>query len=188
MLFVDADLTCAQARGVERDTAAFGSASAAEEAYRSRYHAACLLYLDEVDPAAHASIVVDNTLVEHPVLRRIGGASTDSVLVFSYGTLQQPDVQYATFGRPLDGAADALPGHRTEWVTITDPAVIEASGSDRHPIVCASDNPNDRVDGTVLTLTTEELAAADHYEVADYRRVRVTLASGAAAWVYLAAN
>ena len=33
----------------------------------------------------------------------------------------------------------------------------------------------------------EELAAADRYEVADYKRVAVTLASGLTAWVYVRA-
>jgi hypothetical protein len=38
--------------------------------------------------------------------------------------------------------------------------------------------------GTVLAVTPAELAQADAYEVEDYRRDRVTLASGQAAWVY----
>jgi hypothetical protein len=36
-------------------------------------------------------------------------------------------------------------------------------------------------------ITEEELAAADAYEVADYKRVSVTLASGLTAWVYVQA-
>ena len=41
--------------------------------------------------------------------------------------------------------------------------------------------------GKVLRLTPAELAAADVYEAADYRRERVTLASGTSAWVYVKA-
>ncbi|MEI7933194.1 MAG: gamma-glutamylcyclotransferase family protein, partial [Alphaproteobacteria bacterium] len=45
----------------------------------------------------------------------------------------------------------------------------------------------DRVPGTVFEITAEELAAADRYEVADYKRVSAKLASGLTAWVYVKA-
>ncbi len=63
--------------------------------------------------------------------------------------------------------------------------MIAASGTDRHPVVRAAD-PTRSVDGSVFTITPAELAAADLYEVDDYRRFLVPLASGASAWVYLA--
>lgn len=56
-------------------------------------------------------------------------------LLFSYGTLRQPDVQLATFGRQLDGHRDAIVGFDLDYLTITDPHVIATSGSDRHPIL-----------------------------------------------------
>lgn len=108
------------------------------------------------------------------------------VLLFSYGTLQDPAVQLANFGRRLDGAPDALPGFRTDWVEIIDPKVIAESGLSRHPIVRPSDDPADRVPGTVFRIAPTELEAADAYEVDDYARVSVRLASGATAWVYVA--
>jgi hypothetical protein len=108
--------------------------------------------------------------------------------LFSYGTLQQDGVQQESFGRLLEGSPDTLPGYRTEWVTITDPDVIATSGSDRHPIVRSSGNADDVVRGTVFTISAAELAAADEYEVDDYRRVEVVLGSGTRAWVYLAAD
>ena len=37
-------------------------------------------------------------------------------LLFSYGTLQQDDVQRATFGRLLTGQRDTLPGYLQEIV------------------------------------------------------------------------
>ena len=80
-----------------------------------------------------------------------------SEFLFSYGTLQQDEVQMASFGRLLKGAADA-PG-----------------GADDH------------VPGMVFEITAEELAAADRYEVADYKRVAAKLASGLTAWVYVKA-
>lgn len=113
--------------------------------------------------------------------------STDEVLLFSYGTLQQAEVQRATFGRLLAGRAAAVPGYRLEWLTITDPDVITTSGSDRHPLLVA-DTDTDPVVGTVFTITAEELAAADEYEVDDYARVRVALDTGEEAWVYVFAG
>lgn len=109
-------------------------------------------------------------------------------LLFSYGTLQQPEVQQATFGRELDGRPDAIVGFTLDYLTITDPQVITISGSDRHPILRPSDRPGAHIDGTVFALTTAELAAADDYEVAAYRRVSVPLRSGPQAWVYVFAG
>ena len=107
--------------------------------------------------------------------------------LFSYGTLQQDDVQLATFGRLLAGVADRLPGYARTMVAIDDPAVVATSGKSHHPIV-APGAPADAVDGTVFEITDEELANADRYEVAAYTRVAVTLASGRAAWVYVDAR
>lgn len=111
--------------------------------------------------------------------------SEKSELLFSYGTLRQQEVQRATFGRLLDGAADALVGFRVESVEITDPDVLAKSGKRFHPIVVRSGDADDRVDGAAYWITREELAQADAYEVADYERVEATLASGARAWVYV---
>lgn len=105
--------------------------------------------------------------------------------LFSYGTLQQENVQLATFGRLLKGAPDALVGFKQELVEITDPDVLAKSGKRFHPIVMRSGVDSDRIEGTVFEITVEELAAADRYEVDDYERIAVTLASGSGAWVYV---
>ena len=63
--------------------------------------------------------------------------------------------------------------------------MLAKSGKRFHPIVMLSNDPADRVAGTVFSITLAELAAADAYEVIDYERVAVTLASGAGAWVYV---
>lgn len=105
--------------------------------------------------------------------------------VFSYGTLRQPDVQRGLYGRIVNTVPDALPGFRLDWVLITDPDVVALSGSDRHPILQAGD-AGDSVDGAYLELDDAELEATDAYEVDDYERVRVVLASGVEAWVYAA--
>jgi gamma-glutamylcyclotransferase (GGCT)/AIG2-like uncharacterized protein YtfP len=109
------------------------------------------------------------------------------VRLFSYGTLQLEAVQLANFGRRLAGTADAMPGYRRTMVEITDPQVIAQSGTNLHPIVSLSDDPADGVAGMVFEITADELAAADAYEVSDYKRVQVRLASGLDAWVYVKA-
>jgi gamma-glutamylcyclotransferase (GGCT)/AIG2-like uncharacterized protein YtfP len=109
-------------------------------------------------------------------------------LLFSYGTLRQPDVQRATFGREIDGTPDAIVGYDLDYVTITDPRVIAASGSDRHPILKPTDRADAAVEGMVFEISEADLAAADEYEVDDYRRITVPLRSGGEAWVYVFAG
>ncbi|QEO14885.1 gamma-glutamylcyclotransferase [Agromyces intestinalis] len=106
--------------------------------------------------------------------------------LFSYGTLRLPHVQRETFGGQLPTRADALVGWRLRMLRIADPAVVALSGEAEHPILERTGDPADRVEGAVLELTAAQLAAADAYEVDDYARVPVTLASGLDAWVYAA--
>lgn len=107
-----------------------------------------------------------------------------SVRLFSYGTLRQQEVQQATFGRLLEGRPDAIVGFRLETLTITDPGVLAASGSDQHPILVADDSGR-TIEGTVFDITAEELSAADGYEVDDYVRIEVPMRCGGTAWVYV---
>src|SRR5580698_3739166 len=100
------------------------------------------------------------------------------VLLFSYGTLRDPAVQQANFGRTLKGSEDALPGFRQSMMAIDDPAVVALSGATHHPIVERSLDAGDRVPGIVFEISAAELAAADRYEVAAYERISVVLASG----------
>jgi gamma-glutamylcyclotransferase (GGCT)/AIG2-like uncharacterized protein YtfP len=109
-------------------------------------------------------------------------------LLFSYGTLRHAKVQLATFGRVLDGRADAVIWFELDWVTITDEHVIATSGSDRHPILKPSDRTDAAVEGTVFAVSAADLVAADEYEVDDYRRITVPLRSGDRAWVYVFDN
>jgi hypothetical protein len=108
----------------------------------------------------------------------------ETVLLFSYGTLQDKAVQLANFGRELTGSVDSLPGYSTSLIAIRDPAVVATSGKTHHTIAERSANPADEVRGTVYAITAEELAAADRYEVSEYTRMPVTLKSGRQAWVY----
>ncbi|SDH29039.1 gamma-glutamylcyclotransferase family protein [Agrococcus jejuensis] len=110
---------------------------------------------------------------------------TGTHAVFSFGTLRQESVQQALYGGPVPTVPDALVGWRLTTVRITDPAVIAASGSDLHPGVERSGDVADRVDGGVLTLDDEALAATDRYESVGYERTSVVLASGREAWIYV---
>ncbi len=107
--------------------------------------------------------------------------------LFSYGTLRQPEVQAALFGRSVPTVADTLPGYKLEWLLITDPEVIATSGKDRHPILRPG-QASDSVQGGRLELDDAELLQADEYEVDDYVRVQVVLGSGTEARVYVAGD
>ncbi len=108
--------------------------------------------------------------------------------LFSYGTLQLEAVQLATFGRKLDGQRDHVPGYSLSQLEIRDAAVVATKGQTNHPVVAYTGRPEDRVEGMVFAITPAELAHADAYEVDDYRRDRVKLASGMDAWVYVDAR
>ena len=107
-------------------------------------------------------------------------------LIFSYGTLQLPQVQMSTFGRPLTGGPDALIGWKQDWVQITDATVLALSGEAMHPILRRTGDPSHFVLGSVYEISKIELFAADEYEVGDYKRVLAVLKSGRKAWVYVA--
>lgn len=96
-------------------------------------------------------------------------------LLFSYGTLQQHDVQMSTFGRLLQGQPDELVGFEQSLLRMDDT---------HYPIVKFNGRPDSRVKGTVFEISESELANADEYEPAPYERISAQLASGKRAWVY----
>jgi gamma-glutamylcyclotransferase (GGCT)/AIG2-like uncharacterized protein YtfP len=94
-------------------------------------------------------------------------------LLFSYGTLQQEDVQLATFGRRLDGEREELPR-------------FEPSRVGPHANALFNGREESRVAGTVFEITDAELAAADRFEAPfSYKRVSAVLTSGRQAWLYV---
>lgn len=106
-------------------------------------------------------------------------------LLFSYGMLQQEDVQLATFGRRVVGVPDELPGFIMSSVKIADAKFVAETGMTHYSNVVFTGVLADRIQGMVLEVTDEELAASDEYEAdADYFRREETLASGNRAWVY----
>jgi gamma-glutamylcyclotransferase (GGCT)/AIG2-like uncharacterized protein YtfP len=105
--------------------------------------------------------------------------------LFSYGTLRQENVQMASFGRLLDGSPDVLTSYACVMIEISDPDVVATSGAKFHPMVIETGDASDEVCGTVFLITETELAAADAYEVSEYKRIQVLLKSGRNAWVYV---
>ena len=75
-------------------------------------------------------------------------------------------------------------GWKRETIEITDPEVLAKSGLRFHPIIVPG-APSNEVAGMVFEITADELAAADRYEVADYKRITARLKSGIEAWVYV---
>jgi uridine kinase len=72
VVFVDTAFSIARARAVLRDTPQFDSATAVEQVYERRYHAASRLYLAEYAPVDRATFVIGNDNLDAPVLRRGG--------------------------------------------------------------------------------------------------------------------
>ena len=105
--------------------------------------------------------------------------------LFTYGTLQTEEVQLSTFGRRLEGHADALPGYALKSIEIQDEDFVAKSGTKIHRNLQFTGDPADFVEGTVYSVTLRELEQADNYEPDGYKRVLVQLRSGAKAWVYL---
>jgi Gamma-glutamyl cyclotransferase, AIG2-like len=105
-------------------------------------------------------------------------------LLFSYGTLQQEAVQMSTFGRLLHGQPDELLGFEQSLLKIEDPQFVATSGKSHHAIVKYNGRNDSRVSGMVFELSESELASADRYEPAGYKRISAMLASGRQAWVY----
>jgi|SRR6185295_11313088 len=110
-------------------------------------------------------------------------------LLFSYGTLQEENVQLSTFGRLLQGQRDELPGFEPSWVGINESQVVATGGKTQHANVTFNGRNDSRVSGTVFEITDAELAAADQYEkLAAYIRIAAMLASGKQAWLYVDAR
>lgn len=106
--------------------------------------------------------------------------------LFSYGSLQQEDVQLSTFGRLLQGKRDELPGYEAALVKIEDPQITSTIGRSHYDNAKYNGRSESVVNGTVFEITDAELTAADKYEeIASYKRIAVTLVSGMRAWVYV---
>jgi gamma-glutamylcyclotransferase (GGCT)/AIG2-like uncharacterized protein YtfP len=108
--------------------------------------------------------------------------------LFSYGTLQQEEVQLAAFGRTLEGTKDSLIGYKLVMVQVADQNFIAKSGASQHRNLQYTGDTSHTIEGTVFSVTKTDLEQADAYEPFDYKRVQVKLASGVDAWIYVYSN
>ena len=95
--------------------------------------------------------------------------------LFTYGTLQDKQVQQYVFGRILKGKPDMLP--KFKW--------FENAVYGRYPLVKPTNNDNDLVEGIAYQVNSQDLARCDVYETSAYTRKIFTLKSGINAWVYV---
>jgi hypothetical protein len=110
-------------------------------------------------------------------------------LIFSHGSLQQPDVQKSLYGRVLNAESDQLVDAIRTQVEVPASHKAAASGVTHYANVEFAAGSGSRVAGRVLEVTDVELALTDVYErEAEYVRVRANLASGRSAWVYVSAK
>ncbi|MBS1589095.1 MAG: gamma-glutamylcyclotransferase [Bacteroidetes bacterium] len=89
--------------------------------------------------------------------------------LFSYGTLQNEQVQIETFGRILKGVEDALPCYSLHFIEIKDTEVLRKSKQKYHPIIEFTNDVNDLVQGKLFEVSDDEIQKADSYEVDDYK-------------------
>lgn len=95
--------------------------------------------------------------------------------LFTYGTLQNEEVQQAVFRRKLYGDFDALPGYQLSTELVAG----------RYPLIERGPDDLTKVRGMVFEVSGEELHMADAYEGGAYKRIKVTLDSGKPAWVFV---
>lgn len=100
--------------------------------------------------------------------------------IFSYGTLQSKEIQMQVFNKLLTGTPDQLQGYK-----IKDLQIEEEFGIEDYFVATPSENPSDKVNGIVFTISDQDLAKADQFESNAYKRIQITLKSGTTAWIYI---
>ncbi|NNF00615.1 MAG: gamma-glutamylcyclotransferase [Pyrinomonadaceae bacterium] len=105
--------------------------------------------------------------------------------LFSYGTLQQTDVQHRLFGRTVSGRPDVLDGYKISAVEITDDKFLAQGDGKIQKTLVPTGTCGDFVRGTALELTHDELLIVDKYEPENYKRMAIRLESGTNAWVFI---
>ena len=106
--------------------------------------------------------------------------SPNQIAVFSYGTLQDPEVQKELYNRVLEGQPDRISGYVLESINLPDSSFNYISYS----IAKLTGNPQDSIEGFVFYLSEHELKITDTYESEAYERVQIKLDSGIEAIVY----
>ena len=100
--------------------------------------------------------------------------------LFSYGTLRSKQIQMQIFNKVLTGTADQLLGYKLKSLQIE-----EEFGMADYVVVVPSKDPTDIIHGVVFNISDADLAKVDLFESNAYKRVEVTLESGAVAWIYM---
>jgi len=95
--------------------------------------------------------------------------------LFTYGTLQDTQVQEYIFGRILEGQSDSVLGFK----------VLENAVYGKYALAQQTSNLEDETPGVVYEVTLSELKKADVYETSAYRREKFPLKSGKQAWIYV---
>lgn len=95
--------------------------------------------------------------------------------LFTYGTLQENEVQLNLFKRKLGGGKEVLKGFLLSKNKVYG----------RYPTISRTNNSMDIVEGMAYEVTPSELKKADIYEGEGYERHTVVLASGKTAWAYM---
>jgi gamma-glutamylcyclotransferase (GGCT)/AIG2-like uncharacterized protein YtfP len=98
--------------------------------------------------------------------------------LFTYGTLQQENIQLTVFSRTLSGFNDVLMGYK-----LSDEKVVGV-----YPVMHRSEEPTDLVNGRVYMCSNKEILEADKYEGPAYKRIKVVLNSGKTAWAYISST
>ena len=106
--------------------------------------------------------------------------SPNQIAVFSYGTLQDPEVQMELYQRVLEGQPDRLSGYILESINLPDSSFNYISYS----IAKLTGNPQDSIEGFVFYLSEHELKITDTYESEAYERFKIKLDSGIEAIMY----
>ena len=106
--------------------------------------------------------------------------------LFSYGTLQRPEVQIELFGRILHSSADTLKGYRIAEIEINDESFLSKGENKNQKTLIISNDQDVYINAVVLEITEEELLLVDKYEPDNYSRIKVKLESGKEAWIYIA--
>jgi hypothetical protein len=108
--------------------------------------------------------------------------------LFSYGTLQQKEVQLKLFGRELKMTKDILKGFQLAPTEITDEAFLKTGAAKNQRIAIQTNHLEDFIEGSVLEIREDEMLRSDSYEPENYKRIEVVLESGKKAWIYAGQN
>lgn len=95
--------------------------------------------------------------------------------LFSYGSLQDEQVQLRIFQRRLKGQMAILKGYR----------LSENEYLGEFPVIYPSTNQEDTVKGLVFEVTKADLIFCDQYETSYYKRIQVALNTHPSVWVYV---